>query len=422
MKIKFLLAGLLGVISTAAFSQTGELKNAQSELEKVETLRGQPAMVSLYNSSLTNAKTSIDKAAANPKTATLPQTYAVKGNLYALLADKDSIAATSMPLYATAEEALKKAKETDTKGEFKTMINNGYAYLAHYHLSAGVKSYQAAKYDDAYKSFDAYRTINPEDTTGILYSGLAAYNAHNYNAAITNYTKLVTTKYSGNERIYDEMSNAYLNNKDTTGALKAVGEGITKFPSSGTLRKKEIEISLQSGKSQAVLDKVLAAIANDPKNKALYFYAGLVYSQTADAAAATAKKTKDAPGKAAANLKKTENYNKAAEMFKKALEIDPNYFEANLNMGYVLLAPAIETYNAANALPGTSAMQKQYDGLLAKSSGLFDLAKPYLVKAVELNPKSGDALSNLITYYKGKRDDANVAKYAKQLKDLTATK
>jgi tetratricopeptide (TPR) repeat protein len=34
---------------------------------------------------------------------------------------------------------------------------------------------------------------------------------------------------------------------------------------------------------------------------------------------------------------KVEAYVKAGEMYKKALEIDPNYFEANLNLGYVIL-------------------------------------------------------------------------------------
>ncbi|AMR33004.1 hypothetical protein A0256_17055 [Mucilaginibacter sp. PAMC 26640] len=414
MKIKFLMAGLLGLISATTFAQKGELNNAQSEFDKYEAfLKIQPATAF---TNLANAKTSIDKAVANEKTSQLAQTFALKGNIYAGLALKDSTAAPT--LIPVADEALKKAATLDTKGEQKKLIDNGNSYLAQYYINRGVKEFQAAKYDLAYKSFDGFRTLRPDDTTAILYTGLAAYNSGNFDGAITNYTKLVTTKYSGVERIYDEMSNAYLSKKDTAGALKIVAEGVTKFPSSAQLRKKEIEISLQSGKSQAVLEKVLEAIKNDPKNKSLYFYAGLVYSQTADGASAAAKKTKDIPAKTAANLKKKENYEKAADMFKKAIEVDPNYFEANLNLGYVLLAPAIETYNSANALPGTSAMTKQYNALVAKAGQEFDLAKPYLVKAVELNPKSADALSNLITYYKGKKDDVNVAKYTKLLKEL----
>jgi hypothetical protein len=92
-------------------------------------------------------------------------------------------------------------------------------------------------------------------------------------------------------------------------------------------------------------------------------------------------------------------------MYKKALEIDANYFEANLNLGYVLLSPAIDTYNAANQLPANK--QKEFDAAVAKSNEMFDLAKPYLLKAVDIDPKSTDALENLKTYYLGKRDVTN---------------
>ncbi|MEO7212382.1 tetratricopeptide repeat protein [Mucilaginibacter sp.] len=409
MKIKFFMAGVLAFASATTFAQKKELSNAQSEFEKYQTIRqGQLAVTSLNN-----AKTSIDKAATDAKTGTLPQTYALKGAIYASLAILDTVTTTSAPLFATAEEALKKAKETDAKGENKKLIDDGGLSLAQYQLSAGVKAYQGAKYEVAYKAFDYYRSILPEDTTAIFYTGLAAYNSKNYPAAIKNYSKLVTTKYSNGERIYDELSGMYLVSKDTAGALKSLGEGLVKYPNSSTLRKKEIEIALQTGKSEEVLSKITAAIANDPKNKALYYYAGLVYSQTGDAAAAKVKTTKDAPGKAALKAKKTENYDKAAEMYKKALELDPNYFEANLNLGYILLAPAIESFNAANNLPGTASAQKQYDAFMAKSAVQFDVAKPFLQKAVDLKPGSRDALANLITYYRGKKDQPNVDKYTK---------
>src|ERR1700749_4753544 len=106
----------------------------------------------------------------------------------------------------------------------------------------------------------------------------------------------------------------------------------------------------------------------------------------------------------------------AKQLYKKALEIDPNYFEANLNLGYVLLNPAIDMYNAANKLPASQ--QKAYDAAVAKAGAQFDLAKPYLQKAVELNPKSYDALNNLKTYYLGKKDAAHAAELQKQIDAL----
>ncbi len=404
MKIKLLMAGLLGFVSATTFAQKGELKTAQTEYEKYESLRGTP----LAKASLTTAKESIDKAAANEKTATLPQTYALKGAIYSTYANLDTVAATSLPLFTTAEEALKKAKELDTKGENKQIIETANLNLAQYQLTKGVAEYGSGKYDLAYKSFDYYRTILPEDTNAIYYTGLSAANSKNYPAAISNYNKLLTTKFSKVQTIYLDLSSVYLLSADTANALKIVSDGVAKYPSNSELRKREIEISLQTGKEKEVLDKIQAALAADPKNKTLYYYAGLTYSQTAEAIIKEQAKAKDAATKAKLQATKVENYGKAADMYKKALEIDPNYFEANLNLGYVIINPAIDEYNAANKLPANK--QKEYDAAIAKAKAQFELAKPYLQKAKDLNPKSIDALTNLRTYYLGVKDDANAAK------------
>ncbi|MFA6087523.1 tetratricopeptide repeat protein [Mucilaginibacter sp.] len=414
MKIKFLMTGLLGFISAATFAQKGELSNAQSNFDKYEAFKqAQPA---LAMPSLNSAKTSIDKAAANEKTAALPQTYALKSAIYASFAVSDTVQTTSLPLFNTANEALKKAKETDTKGEFKKLTDNAYVTLANYQLNKGVKEYQTGKFEDAYKSFDYYRQSAPEDTTGIYYTGLAALNAKNYAVAAANYTKLVTTKYSGVERIYGDLSSIYLLNKDTASALKTVTEGLAKFPANSDLRRNEIAMSLQLGKSKELLDRTLAAIAANPKNKELYYSAGLVYMINGDAEGEKASKEKSVAAKSALLTKKTEDFVKAGEMYKKAIELDPNYFEANMSMGYVVISPAIDIYNAAGKLPASK--QKEYDAAMVKAKAQFEIAKPYLLKAVELNPKSADALNNLLTYYKGKQDAVNIAKINKQLAEL----
>jgi hypothetical protein len=109
MKIKFLMAGLFGLISATSFAQKGELSSAQTNFDTYEATKGQAA---LAIPKLNAAKVSIDKAAVHEKTATLPQTYALKGAIYAAYADMDTIATTSLPLFNTAAESLKKAIQT----------------------------------------------------------------------------------------------------------------------------------------------------------------------------------------------------------------------------------------------------------------------------------------------------------------------
>lgn len=413
MKVKFLIAGTISLFSASAFAQSSEVKTAQTEYDKYETLRQNKAMATMARTSITTAKTSIDKASANEKTAALPQTYALKGAIYGALAYNDTVATTSQPLYTAAADAVKKAKETDTKGEYKRLTDAANQYLAYYQLNAGVKQFQSKNYEEAYKAFDFYRSVYPEDTTAIYYTGLAAANSKNIPVAITNYKKLVTTNYSRRADIYSDLSNLYLMQKDTAGALNVVSEAVSKFPNNATLRGREVEIALQQGKQAEFIDKIQAAIANDPKNKTLYFYSGIAYSKVADAQDKAAKAAKDPAAKAAALKAKAENNDKAADAYKKAVEVDPNYFDANLNMGYVLMSPAVDDYNTANKLPMTK--QKEYNALIAKVTAAADRAKPYLDKAVELEPKNLSALGNLRNYYIIKKDNVKTAEIKKRM-------
>lgn len=416
MKIRFLMTGLLGLISATTFAQKGTLSDAQAEYTKYETLRGNKAMAKLAGESLSNSKTLIDKAAANEKTSGLPLTFAVKGAVYSSLALADTVVSSSAPLFDTADESLKKAKELDTKGENKVMVDNAYRNLAQYQLNKGAKAFDKKDYSSAYKAFDYFRSVLPEDTTAIYYTAIAADNAKNYPAAITNYTKLLTTGYSAKAKLYSQISYLYLDSKDTANAVKILDEGATKFPNDAALSKRSIELSLQMGKQKEVLAKIDGAIKNDPKNKTLYYYASLTYSQEGDNLSKDAAKAKDPAVKAKLVQAKLDNYAKAEAMDRKALEIDPDYFEANLNLGYVLLSPAIEVYNAAINIPLSKT--KEYNDAIKKSSDLFDQSKPYLLKAVDLKPTSYEALYNLKTYYVGKKDNANVTVIQKRIDAL----
>jgi hypothetical protein len=428
MKIKVLMAALLGLITINAFAQKGELSNAQTEYEKYDGLAR--ANFVLAKPSLINAKTSIDKASANAKTATLPQTYALKAAIYASIAYKDTVQTTAAAEIATAQEALSKARETDTKKEYAKLIQHASLELAQIQLDKGVRAYQNKKYDEAYGAFDAAQKIIPDDTTAMLYTGISAANAKNYPAAIANYNKLLATDYKDKAKIYADMPTLYLLNKDTAGAVKIIGEAVTKYPTNGDLRKEEIEVSLQAGQQNNLVSKIETAIKADPNNKALYYYAGLTYSQVAeslqkdidklqkaDAKAAKAKPgSKPVPNAQIAKLEQTrvDNFAKASDEYKKAVEIDHNYFEAILNLGYVSMAPAIDAYNAARFLND----QKAYDAAMKKVTAQFDVAKPYLLKAVELNPQSVDALTNLKSYYLGIRDTDNANATQKKIDAL----
>lgn len=414
------MTGLLGLMTVTAFAQKGEVSDAQDAYTKYQAIRNTKTLDKQATDNLNTAKTAIDKAADNEKTANLPQTLALKGAIYSSLAIRDTVAASSTPLFTTAQEALAKAKELDApKNENSKLIHDADVNIAQYQINKGIKEYGEKKYDMAYKSFDAYRTIFPEDTTAIYYTALAAANAKMWDPAIANYSKLVTTGYSKNQRTYEDLSAIYLMKGDTAGAIKSMNEALAKFPQNAVINKRMIEINLQMGKTQEVLDKMQGTIASDPKNKTLYYYAGIAYSRVSDDASKKAAKEKDPTALAALNKTADDNRLKAVDMFKKAVEIDPNYFAATYSLGYALISPAIDEFNYANKLPVSK--QKDYDAAMAKANSMFDEAKPYVQKAVDLNPKSVEALNTLKMYYLGKKDMVNANAIKKQVDALNAS-
>ena len=412
MKIKFLIIGLLGLISINGFAQESALKDAQENYDTYTVTNTQKLLAAKAKASIEDAKAAIDKASVNEKTATLPYTYALTGAIYAAMATMDTSGITGAPLSTHAKEAIKKAQAVDKKGDFKKLITDANNNLAIYFQWLGVKQYQAGIYDQAYQSFDSWNQV-AGDTTSLYYSALAASNAGRsnpqfYNNAVINYNKLLATNFSRNVKIYGYLSTLYLDTRDTAKALKTLSAGVAKYPSNTDLRGLEIKFYLIAGRGIEILGKLEGAVAADPKNKELCYYAGLSYALAGDATSAKATKAKDEATKTANNKIALDYYSKAADYYKMALEIDPDYLDARLNLGEVMLKPAIDIYNQAYNLP-PNATQKQYDDMRAKADVQFDLAKPYLLKAVDLYPKSNAALTNLWTYYRGKYEKANAA-------------
>lgn len=420
MRLKFLLAGLLTVASTATFAQKWKVNSAKEKYDNYLKLNTNKATFAEADKNLLEAQNEVNQSLNNKTSAAMPLTYAVRAAIYATLSMRDTVKAKTLPLFNTADSTLKVAKQMDTSGENKALIDDAAKNLAQYQLNQGVTEYSAKNYGEAYKAFSYYQTLFPSDTTALFYTGLAANANNDYAGALSNFNKLLPLEFSRKPAVYMTISNIYLAQKDTANSLKIASEGIAKYPSNADLRRREIEISLLQGKSGDVLNKVQAAIAADPKNKALYYYAGLTYSSSGAAVGEDLEKarknSKDQAAITALQTKKDDYMAKASDMYKKALEIDPNYFEASQSIGSTLLSPAIDMFNEANNLPPSK--QKEFNVMIAKASAQAEVAKPYLLKAVELNPKSKDALQNLKNYYVVTKDMTKATEITQKIKDL----
>ncbi|MFM6975420.1 MAG: tetratricopeptide repeat protein [Sphingobacteriaceae bacterium] len=390
MKIKsILMAFAMVAAQLVAFAQKGELNSAKAAYDKYNQLK-QAGSLTLAMPSLNSAKTSIEKASVNEKTKADPAVWAYKALVYANIALNDSVSVSSEASLAESKSAFKTFAELDQSGANKALADEANGLYAQYELNKGVKAYQTQKYADAYASFNNSLNYKPGDTTLTYYAGLSAINAQNYPAAISKYAELLKTNFSANKSIALDLSRIYAIQKDTTQAIAVAAQNAAKF-NDAALATQEIELSLMSGRGNQIISKISQQAANDPKNKVNQFYLGIAYAAGKD-------------------------YKKSEEAYKKALEIDPKYGDALLNLSSTILNKGIDLYNAANKLPASK--QKEYEIAIKQANAEFERALPYLQQAVETSPKSVNAWENLKTYYIVKRNQAKVDEINKTIKGL----
>ncbi|EOR96390.1 hypothetical protein ADIARSV_0432 [Arcticibacter svalbardensis MN12-7] len=389
MKTKSLLLAIaVSGITVSAFAQKSAVNTAKTDYDSYSALKS--ASPALAGPKIITAKEAVDKAVLHEKTASDPTAWTYKALIYADLATNDTTA-KSATLAGEAVTALAKAKELDKEGKNKENIAKVNNLLYINQFNAGKRFLDKSNFEGAYTEFTKGLDFAPGDTLLNYAAGISAMNGKDYPNAIKRFTELLPTNYSSLENVYSNLSVLYAAVKDTASAIRLAGEGAAKFPKSSDLATREIEFSLMTGKQKEVIEKITAQQAKEPTNKLYPFYLGIAYNSLED------------------NVK-------AEEAYKKAIELDPSYSDAYINIGGLIMNNGIIIFNKANKL--ATSKQTEYTATMKKAQAEFDRALPYLTKAVELNPKSELALKNLKTYYSIKNNKAKVDEMDAKIKAL----
>ncbi|MBL7900587.1 MAG: tetratricopeptide repeat protein [Bacteroidia bacterium] len=159
-------------------------------------------------------------------------------------------------------------------------------------------------------------------------------------------------------RIYVDMMNMALQNKDTATALAYIEKGKVMFEDNMTLIGTEIDIYIAQKKTDVLIAKLNAAIEISPDNENLHAVLGQLYYKT---------------GKTA----------EAEKEFLKALELKPEFEAINYNLGALYFNQAAEYNKKLNDLPpNQTSKAKEYE---EKVKEYFNKAIPYLEKAYDAN-------------------------------------
>ncbi len=276
------------------------------------------------------------------------------------------------------------------KPDYPKEINNALYSNAVIAFNKGVEAYRKEDYSNAYDAF--IKTVNIYNINGgQRFAGDAnfgalvanaksnaafcAYYAKRDDAALVLLNELRNTPGNMDSNVYAAIAEVYQRQKKDDQVLATIAEARKKFPNNQQFRNLELNYYINSGKQDALLAKLVDAVAADPNNAELQFNLGNAYERAAF--------PKDAAGKAAPRPANFDDlFGKAEAGYSKALALSPNNATYNYNAGVLYYERASALNNDMNAIEGmTAADDKKRAALLSERNKYFDKAIPYFENA-----------------------------------------
>jgi tetratricopeptide (TPR) repeat protein len=324
---------------------------------------------------LDKARTEIDKAVTNEKTSTKAKTWYTRGEIYDAMVSSP-VYGKALPAGEGAKiafESYQKAIQLDGKdGEFGKQASAKLDGLYGLALNAGVENYNGKNYDEALKSYQMAQQIRPQDTTAYLYAAYAAAAKEDFSAAKEQYTKLQGIGYKS-PQMYTALMQMARQEKNNAEAAKVLQQALQAYPTNKSFMLEDLNADLSSGRSKEALAKIDKAIAADPKNANLYAVKGSLLDQAKQPA-------------------------QALEAYKKAVEIEPENFDANFNLGVYNYNKAADLYTKASKM-SLAEYQKSGKKYEADGKKYFQDSLPYFEKALQVQPNDRATISSLQKAY-----------------------
>jgi tetratricopeptide (TPR) repeat protein len=356
------------------------------------------AVLSQKAGQLDKALESINAAVASDKTKDKdkPKAWFTRGEIYYQLVDPSTQAlfgkyAKGMqpgePLQKAAE-SYKKALELDgPTGEYGKQVPARLQNLYGLAFNAGVQNYnaasklegaeKAAEYDKAIASYQLASQMNPQDTTAVLYGAYAQSAKQDFAGAKASYNKLLAMDAYKTKPapvgVYTQLLQIARQEKNEAEGQKVLQQALAAYPNNKSFLIEDLNRAMSGGNGAGALEKINKAIAADPGNANLYAVRAGVYDAQ----------------------KKTDL---AQADYKKSIELDPNNFDSQFNMGIYNFNQAANLYTKASKMD-LKTYQLKGKPLENQGKKYFEASVPYFEKALELQPNDPSTLNALQKVY-----------------------
>ena len=175
--------------------------------------------------------------------------------------------------------------------------------------------------------------------------------------------------------------------------LSAINSARSNVPNSIEVITKEVNYYLSTGDAEGLKSSINRALLVDPKNPLLYF----------------------ALGTALQSLGENED---AKNAYLKAIELNPDYFDAHNNLASMYIDESNSLIDKMNKLGSGSSAQKKYSSLKKKRDALYAQVIPHLEECVRLQPDNITMLNYLKKMYYSVGDVKNTKRIGKIIDSL----
>lgn len=419
MRTNFVVLLALG-LSMTANAQKNEIKVAEKALKSGNVIEAQSA--------LTAAEGVIDGAEAKLQS----QYYFTKGKVYMDLAKKGDATA-----FTTAAESFRKVVSIEEAGKKKYTVQaqQSMTQLTSDLVNSAIEDNNNENFSVAANKLYMAYGMSPADTLYLYYAANGSVQAKDYENALKYYNELKEVDYDGSTLLYTatevetgenkelskqefdlyKKSNQYKDFKEerteskraeiiknialiyqqvgeNDKALAAFSEARAAYPDDVNLVLNEANLQYNLGNKDKFKELMAEASGMDPNNPDLHYNVGVINMEQGDIEGARAS-------------------------FNKALEIDPKYTNAVLNLSTTYVNEGNGLVDQMNDLASSfkKADIAKYDNLKAKKDGLFQQGATILEKALTDSPDNQGILSQLKNIYGALGDNDNFLRIKKLL-------
>ncbi len=338
------------------------------------------------------AKEAIDRAVAYPEGETDAKAWFYRANIYLDIHVSEAKAILAPDALNIAYESFIKARELDTKNDYKIDIAAKLAAIGGEFFNEGITQFQQNNYESAIPFFDKTIKISQEnhviDTLAnyglaLCYEKEAAANPALIDKAIAKYEYLVELKMK-EVSVYTSLANLYKDKGNLEKGSEIINMGKEMFPGNTDLVITEANMYISTNNHAKAISSLMIAKEKEPKNISVLYAVGVTYDLLKNDTILS-------------DAERTEYFNNAIANYKEALAIDSNYFDALFNLGAIYFNKGGEVINEANKLPINETAR--YDKMLSEGNNYLNLALPYLEKCEVIQPDDKSTLVSLKEIY-----------------------